>query len=57
MIHRLHNIAIEERRQLVTLGFAIVVFTMTLWALQFRDQGSTPNQVVAVEIAKNQATR
>jgi hypothetical protein len=43
---RLRNIAIEERRQLITLAFAVMVFMMTLWAMQLRDQGIMPNRVV-----------
>ena len=44
-INRLRTILIEERRQLVTLGFAIIVFLMTLVALQIHEGGSILNRV------------
>lgn len=37
---RLRAIAIEEQRQLITFGFAIMVFLLTLLALQLRAGGS-----------------
>ena len=43
-MNRLRSIAIEEQRQLITLGFAVVVFLMTLLALQLHDRSSTPNR-------------
>jgi hypothetical protein len=39
-MNRLRAIAIEEQRQLITLGFAVVVFLMTLLALQVHGRGS-----------------
>jgi hypothetical protein len=42
---RLRAIAIEEQRQLITFGFAIVVFLLTLLALQLRAGGSIPDPV------------
>jgi hypothetical protein len=44
-MNRLRSIAIEEQRQLMTFGFALIVFLMTLLALQLRDRGSTSNRV------------
>jgi hypothetical protein len=44
-MNRLRSIAIEEHRQLVTLGFAVIVFLMTLLALQLHGQGSTLSRV------------
>ena len=44
-INTLRTILIEERRQLVTLGFAIIVFLMTLVALQIHEGGSILNRV------------
>ena len=45
-MNRLRSIAIEEQRQLITLGFAVLVFLMTLWALQLH-QGATLNRDVS----------
>ncbi len=39
-MNRLRSIAIEEQRQLITFAFAVVVFLMTLLALQLHGQGS-----------------
>jgi hypothetical protein len=44
-VNRLRSIAIEEQRQLMTFGFAVLVFLMTLVALQVHDQGSNLNRV------------
>ena len=44
-MNRLRSIAIEEQRQLITFGFAVLVFLMTLLALQLHDRGSTLNRV------------
>jgi hypothetical protein len=38
-MNRLRAIAIEEQHQLVTFAFAIVVFMLTLLALQLRGRG------------------
>jgi hypothetical protein len=40
-MNRLRSITIEQHRQLVTFGFAVIVFMMTLLALQLHGQGST----------------
>jgi hypothetical protein len=45
MMNRIRDIALEEQRQLLTFGLAIVVFLMTLFALQLRNQDSTLNRV------------
>jgi hypothetical protein len=42
-MNRLRAIAIEEQRQLMTFGFAVLVFLMTLIALQLHNQDSTFN--------------
>jgi hypothetical protein len=44
-ISRLCEIAIEERRQLITLIFAVVVFMLTLWALKLHHLGRPLNPV------------
>jgi hypothetical protein len=44
-MNRLRSIAIEERRQLITFIFAVLVFLMTLLALRLLDQGSALNRV------------
>jgi hypothetical protein len=44
-MNKLRTIAIEERRQLITLGLAVIVFLMSLVALQIRDRSSTLNRI------------
>jgi hypothetical protein len=44
-MNRLRAIAIEERRQLITFGFAVAVFLMTLLAFQLHGRGQTLNRV------------
>lgn len=39
-MNRVRAIAIEEQRQLLTFGFAVLVFLMTLFALRLHDNGS-----------------
>lgn len=47
-MNKLRSIAIEERRQLITFGFAVIVFLMTLVALQFSDRGATLSRVATI---------
>jgi putative cell wall-binding protein len=42
-MNRLRSIAIEEQRQLITFGFAVAVFLLTLLALQV--QGVRLNRI------------
>ena len=42
----------DERRQIVTFGFAVSVFLMTLFAQYLQDQGSTLNRM-AIAGARN----
>jgi hypothetical protein len=44
-MNRLRSIAIKEQRQLITFGFAVLVFLMTLLALQLHNQGAILNRV------------
>jgi hypothetical protein len=44
-MNKLRTITIEERRQLITLGLAVIVFLMSLVALQIRDRDSTLTRV------------
>jgi len=44
-MNRLRSIAIEEQRQLMTFAFAVVVFLLTLLALQLHGQSSKLTRV------------
>lgn len=39
-MNKVRAIAIEEQRQLITFGFAVMVFLMTLFALRLHDDGT-----------------
>jgi hypothetical protein len=51
---RARAIMIEERRQLLTLGFAVLVFIFALLALSLRDRGTrlVPSSMTISELSQ-----
>lgn len=45
MMNKLHAMVVDEQRQLITFGFAVLVFLMTLFAQHLHNQGSTLGRV------------
>jgi hypothetical protein len=43
-MHQLRMMVVKEQRELITLGFAVLVFLLTLFASYLQDPGLTGNQ-------------